>query len=112
MSENPEPPASAPGFFGLPRTRFGWSSVGFAAAFFVFFWVFWLQRNSPRDGATIGPDPVHVLLLLGAAASALAGGVMAVVANIWRHERSFLLLPALLLSLFVLTFTIGALLGG
>ena len=112
MSEDPERPASAPGFFGLPLTRFGWSSVGFAAAFFVFFWLYGLQQNSPPNRAAIFSDPVNALLLLGAAASAIAGGVMAVMANIWKHERSFLLLPALLLSLFVLTFTIMELLGG
>ena len=111
MSDALEAPAKAPRFLGLPRTRFGWSSIVLAAAFFVFFWLFWLQRNAPRDRSTFFSDPINALLLISAVASAITGGVTAVAAIIRKRERSFLLLPTLLLGIFVLFFTVGELIG-
>ena len=88
-------------FLGLPATRLGWWSVGLAAGFFVFVW---LSYN-------LGDHPVIALLLLiGASVSGIGGGVAAVVAFFRKSERSFILVPIVLLGLLVLGLTLMELL--
>ncbi len=89
----------------------GWSAIGLTAAFFVFLGLLRLRRGTAGDPALLPSDPLGALLLLGAAASAIGGGVEAVLANALRRERSFFLIPSVLLGLLVLFFTIGELLG-
>lgn len=113
MDDKQEPKKSAPRFLALPRTGLGWWSVGLAAGFFVFVWFFWLQANSPgRDRSTFFSDPINALLLIGASASGIGGGAVAVVAFFLKRERSFILVPIVLLGLFVLLFTLGEVFGG
>lgn len=96
--------------FQAPTTRLGWWSAGLTAAFVALFAfnaavlmpatveVAWQQALLPIYGI--------VMLLCG-----LSAGATALIAVIWRHERSWMVWPALLPGLFVLFLVIGELLG-
>ena len=95
-----------------PITRTGWWSVGLVILFlislkFVFIW----GAQTGHDRRTFFSDPMMAFALLGTATSGIAAGAMAIVAMIER-ERSIIVFLALLLGVFVLWFTIGALNGG
>jgi hypothetical protein len=88
--------------FSLPKTHFGWFSVGLAAAFVVLFMV-----NAtvflPAPGVVAWREAlVGIVLLL----SGIGGGIAALIALIRRHEHSALVRLVLLPGLFVL-FMIG-----
>jgi hypothetical protein len=99
----------------LPATRLGWWSVGLAAAVFVFVGLIFFLDQLPRSmlpnsvGQSIGMLLV-VLLLIGASVSGIGGGVAAVVAFFLKRERSFILVPIVLLGLLVLGVTLMELL--
>ena len=113
MDEKQRGEVGARRFFGLPRTALGWWSVWVAVGFFVFMALFWQQAGQPgRDRSTFFSDPVNAGCLIGAAASALAGMVLAVVAIVWKRERSWAFVPVVLSGLNALMWTVAALSGG
>jgi hypothetical protein len=82
------------------------------ACFFVFMRLFWHQAVRPgRDRSTFFSDPINAACLIGALISPIAGSIVALVAIIWKRERSLLLVPVLLLGLFALLWTLGAVFG-
>lgn len=105
---------SRPGasFVGLPQTRPGWWSIGFAAAFFVLFaaWLLYVQAT-PMARPTFFSDPLQAVLILVAAASAVTGGIVGVLVFVAKRERSFTILLSVLLGIFVLYWTIAELRG-
>jgi hypothetical protein len=107
------PPKKPRRFFALPRTSLGWWSILIATGFFVFMRLFWMQAGSPgRDRSTFFSDPINAGCLIGAFGSPIAGMIVALVAIIWKRERSLLLVPAILLGLLALPFALAALGGG
>ena len=111
MAGKREQEKSDPRFLALPRTGLGWWSVGLAAGFFVFMCLFFLQVHSPgRDRSTFFSDPINALLLIGASASGIGGGLVALFAVFLKRERSFILVPIVLLGLLVLGLTLMELL--
>jgi len=117
MNTNPNLTVSRPLWLrlvGLPCTRSGWWSVSLAVAFLVLFplWFIYATRIRPIPRPTFFSDPLHAILLLSAAASAIAGGIAGVFAFAVRHERSFAVILSILLAAFVVYWTIGELVGG
>lgn len=93
---------------GAPSTRLGWWAVGLAVGFFIFFGLFqMLVASGQRGGESFFSNSWLALSILTAAGAALAGGVTAVIAIIWKGERSFSSFFALLLGLFVAFFIFG-----
>lgn len=100
-------------FLALPRTNLGWWSVLIATGFFVFMRLFWMQALRPgRDRGTFFSDPVNACCLIGAFGSPIIGAIVALVAIIWKGERSLLIVPVILLGLFALPWVLAALFGG
>jgi hypothetical protein len=109
---NPPPQKTPRRFFALPRTSLGWWSMLIATGFFVFMRLFWLQAYSPgRDRSTFFSDPINACCLIGAFSSPIIGTIVALIAIIWKRERSLLLIPVLLLGLFALLWTLAVLSG-
>ena len=112
-SGNPEsvPPPGQPlcrRIMGCPSTRLGWCSVGLAVGFLGFFTLFQvLVASGLRGGETFFSNPWLSLSIMPAAVSAIAAGVAAVVAIIWRRERSIFSFVALFLGFFVAIFVLG-----
>ena len=99
-------------FFALPSTRLGWWSLGITAFFFVFMRLFWLQAFLPgRNRSTFFSDPLNAFCLIGAFASPLAGTILALIAAVWKRERSLFLVPVVLMGLISLMWTLAALFG-
>jgi hypothetical protein len=98
---------------GLPSTRFGWWSISLALAFLVLFplWLFYSSYLRPIPRPTFFSDPFHAFLLVSAAAAAITGGIVGVLALVAKRERSFTVLLSVLLGAFVLYWTIGELMG-
>jgi len=95
-------------FFALPTTRLGWSSLLIGSGCFVFMRLFWMQAYSPdRDRSTFFSDPVNAACLIGAFAFPIVGMILALVAIVWKRERSIFLAPLLLLGLFALLWAIA-----
>jgi uncharacterized membrane protein YidH (DUF202 family) len=100
------------GFLSLPRTALGWAAVGFALAHFLFMLLFRQQAGQPgRDRSTFFSDPVNAALLIAAFAAPITGAALALVAMALKRERSFLLIPVLLMGLAALLWSLGVLLG-
>lgn len=80
-------------FLGMPRTKLGWWSAELSLLFTVLL-------------VAVLNELIHfpgmLLMIMG-----IAGGVMTVIALIWKHERSWLLWLMLLPGLFAIVFTIG-----
>lgn len=83
----------------------GWLTGLFVALLALFFG---LVEAGQRGGETFFSNPVLTIPMLGAAASAIAGGVMGVIA-LTRRDRSVIVFVAILVGLFVLVFTVGEL---
>jgi hypothetical protein len=97
--------------FGWPSTRLGWWSVGLAVGFIVLFGVFQtLVASGQRGGETFFSNPWLALSILPAAVSAIAGGVAAAGAILWRRERSLFSIVALFLGILVAVFVLGEIL--
>jgi hypothetical protein len=96
----------------MPRTRLGWWSIGLATTFLVLFvlWLLYVQAT-PMARPTFFSDPLHAVLILGAAAAAIAGAIVGVLALVAKRERSFIILLSVLLGAFVLYWTIAELMG-
>ncbi len=113
MDEQQRAAVYARRFFGLPRSALGWWSVWVAFGFFVFMTLFWQQAGRPgRDRSTFFSDPVNAACLIGAFGSALVGMLLAVVAMVWKRERSWAMYPVILSGLHALIWTVAALGGG
>jgi hypothetical protein len=95
-----------------PETVAGkWSlllDVGFVMALAV---AFVLTRLGLGGGGTFFSNPWLAGMLLASAAAAEAGGLVALLAIVWRRERSFLMLVPLLFGGFVLLFVLGEIAG-
>jgi hypothetical protein len=97
---------------GFPSTRWGWWSIGLEIAFLVLLVIFFdLIASGQEGGDTFFSNPLLAFSLLAAAVAAVAGGMIATVAMIWKGERSLLVFIALLIGLFVLFFAVGELRG-
>ena len=109
---NATPTGRKPALLGMPRTRAGWWSLGLALGFVVLFaaWLAYIKMI-PRSRPTFFSDPVHVVLLLSSVASAVSGLVVGLVTVVRGRERSLALLPAMLIGLFVLLWTLAELSG-
>lgn len=112
MSNSQDVPSLSPSFVGMPRSRLGWWSIGLAVLFLGLFvvWLLYVQAT-PIARPTFFSDPLHACLLLGAAATGIAGAIVGVLALVAKRERSFLILLSVLLGAFVLYWTIGSLVG-
>ena len=99
-------------FLALPRTNLGWWSLLIGTGFFLFLRLFWMQAGAPgRDRSTFFSDPINASCLIGAFASPMVGMILALVAIVWKRERSLLLLPLLLLGLLALLWALAVLSG-
>ena len=103
MNSNQASLGKKPSFLGVPRTSVGWWSVGLAVAFDDLF-ALW--------GFRVTPPPLSTLLILSAAASAIAGAIVGLLAFILKRERSVLIMLSTLIGAFVLFWTIGEAMGG
>src|SRR5438552_14067897 len=112
MSNSQDVPSRNLSFLGMPRSQFGWWSVGLAILFIGLF-VAWLLYvlATPIARPTFLSDPLHACLLLGAAAAGIAGGIVGVLAIVAKRERSFLIMLSILAGAVDLFWTIGSLLG-
>jgi small-conductance mechanosensitive channel len=99
------PPASgwslADRLFDLPRTRLAWWSVALAFCFFVFLTLFASLVGAGHRG---GSDLWLLVSISATGASALGGGLAALIAVIRYRERSFVLIGPLLLGVLVAAF--------
>ena len=97
---------------GMPRTRLGWSSIGLATGFLglLVAWMFYVT-STPMDRPTFFSDPVHAVILIGAAAAAVTGGVVGALAVVANRERSLTILLSVLVGAFVLWWTVSGIVG-
>ena len=111
MSSSQDGSSRSPRFVGMPRTRLGWSSIGLATTFLGLFvlWLLYVGATAPMDRPTFFSDPLHAVLILGAAAAAITGAIAGALALVAKRERSFIIALSVLLGSFVLYFTIGSL---
>src|SRR6185436_1776972 len=87
-------------------------SVTLSVAFTILFtlWAIYI-RATPMPRPTFFSDPLHATLLLGAAATAIGGGVTGVLAVVRNHERSIATFLSVLIGAVVLYWTLGELLA-
>lgn len=112
MSDRPNGSSLRASLFGSPRTWLGRWSTGLAVGFFALFalWLFYVQAR-PIARPTFFSDPLHVVLILGAVAAAITGGMVGALALGSQRERSLWVMLSGLLGAFVLYWTIGELTG-
>jgi hypothetical protein len=97
---------SSPSFLQRPKTRLGWWAVGLAAAFVVMSVInsavlMRLPGNPPWQHAVL---PFYGILMM---ACGLASGVVALIALIRKHERSWLVWLAILPGVSMLFLLLG-----
>jgi hypothetical protein len=91
----------------MPSTRFGKWAGGLLGLFVALLAVFQgLVVAGQRGGETFFSNPALTIPMLGAVASAIAGGVLGVFAMKHR-DRSLVVYLAIVAGLFVLVFTIA-----
>lgn len=102
-------PSRSLGFVGLPHSRLGWWSIGLATAFIALLsiWLSYALYLRPITRPTFLSDPLHAVLLVSAAAAAITGAILGVLALVSKRERSFLILLSILLGTIVLYWTIS-----
>lgn len=112
MSNSQDGSSRSPSLVGMPRTRIGWWSIGLAITFFALF-VLWLLYVlvTPMARPTFFSDPLHAILILGAAAAAITGAIIGALALVVKRERSFMIVLSILLGAFVLYWAIAELMG-
>ena len=112
MSNRQDGSRRSPSFVGMPRTWLGWSSIALAITFLVLFvlWLLYVQAT-PMARPTFFSDPLHAVLILGAAAAAVTGAMVGALALAAKRERSFMILLSVLLGAYVLYWTIAQLVG-
>ncbi len=87
---------------GLPQTPLGRWSAGLLAGFVIFFILFQiLVASGQRGGETLFSNPWLAWSMLIAVFSAIASGVTALIAILWKSERSFLLFISSIWGAFV-----------
>ena len=95
-----------------PRTQKGRIAVFLGFMFFVLF-VTWLSytmiRSIPRP--TFFSDPIHAVLILGAAASAILGALFGVIATIFNRERSIMTFMTVIVGVVVSYWTLAEIFG-
>lgn len=91
-----------PRFLGLPSTGLGRWSVRLLVFFVVLFAV-WIVYSSVRriPRPTFFSDPLHAVLLLTAAGSAVLGAILGSWSALFRGERSLLTFLSILIGGFV-----------
>lgn len=112
MNSSQDGPSRDSSFFGMPRSRLGWWSIGLAALFLGLFvaWLLYVLANRiPRP--TFLSDPLHACLILGAAAAGISGGIAGVQALVTKRERSWMILLSVLLGAFVVYLVIAKLIN-
>ncbi len=99
-------------FLSFPKTRLGWWAIGCSSLFFLLFilWLFYVI-STPIERPTFFSDPLHVVLLLGAAVSAISGAIIASIAFVVKHERSLFILLSVILGVIVIYWAIAELTG-
>ena len=93
------------GFFSLPSTKMGWWAFALSAAFSILMFI-----NSAVFARLPEADWQPVILPfygIGMMLCGLASGTVAVIAIVWRDERSLLTWLSMLTGLFVLVFLLG-----
>lgn len=102
----------APRLFAFPTTRPGIWSVLLAVAFVLLFsaWLIYVS-NVEISRPTFFSDPVHVVLILGAAAASVGGALAAIGAVLFRGERSILSFLSILLGGLVLYWAVAEIAG-
>jgi len=105
-------PGSAKGsraFLSMPSTRLGWWSVGLSGTFVLLMIINGTVFMNPA-----GDDPWWRMVLpfygIGMMGCGLAAGIVALVAVLRRHERSWLVFLPVLAGLFVVAFLLGEIL--
>ena len=90
MSSSQGGSSRSPTLVGMPRTRLGRSSIGLAATFLGLFvlWIVYVAAT-PMARPTFFSDPLHAVLLLGAAAAAITGGIVGALALVGGVVASF-----------------------
>lgn len=99
-------------FFGLPTTRLGSWAIRLSGLFLVLFtaWFAYVTAT-PIPRPTFFSDPLHAVLILGAAASAVLGMVIGILALFAARERSVLNFAGIAIGIIVLLWTIAELSG-
>ena len=93
---------------GIPLTAMGRWSAGLSIAFLALFGVWLLYVTlRPISRPTFFSDPVHAVLILTAAATAVAGGAFGVAAVVAQGERSFAMGGSILLGAYVLYWVVA-----
>jgi len=112
MGTNRRSSTSGATLFGLPRTAHGRWSIRLASTFFVFFvlWLVYVQAT-PMARPSFFSDPLHAFLILSAAAAAIAGGIVGVIAMVAKRERSFMILLSIVVGAVVAYWTIAEVVG-
>ena len=112
MSNSQDGSSRSPSFVGMPQTRLGWWSIGLAIKFLALFgiWLLYVQAT-PMARPTFFSDPLHAILILGAAAAAISGAIVGALTLVAKRERSFMILLSVLLGAVVLYWTIAELMG-
>jgi len=88
--------------FGLPQTAAGRSAVYLCMVFFVLFgvWLVYMELR-PIQRPTFFSDPLHAVVTLSAAASAITGGLSGGFALTVGRERSILTFASILAGAFI-----------
>ena len=91
----------------MPSTNFGKWAGWFLGAFVALLALFFgLVEAGQRGGETFFSNPVLTIPMLGAAASAITGGVLGTLA-LRQRDRSFVVFVAVAAGLGVLVFTVA-----
>jgi hypothetical protein len=90
----------------MPQSRWGWGSVGLAAAFGVFAALTWLSV-ALRLGSGGDFEPAIVIPMGLAGISATAALLVGIASIIWRRERSILVFLSAALGLVITAFWVG-----
>jgi len=99
------------GVLTVPHTKLGWYALGLTACSLVFMRLFWMQAGIPRDRSTFFSDPVNAICLIGIFACPLVGSVLAFIDILRKRERSWTLIPVIVLGPVALLWILAALFG-
>lgn len=109
--EQPREAEQPSALLAVPHTSLGWWALGLAASMLVFMRLFWLQSEVPRDRSTFFSDPFNAICLIGIFVCPLIGSVLAAIDMIRKRERSWTLIPVLVLGPVAVLWILGAIFG-